>query len=110
MTQKLTARKQGAEANWRITELGSLYKQHEEVIVKLTQENMSLELGIQSCNELVMEMATEMRLDRMGEDTNEDDDDDEGDSTEDTAATAPTAATSEVAAEEEEDPEMLILE
>jgi hypothetical protein len=48
---------------------------------------MSLELGIQSCNELVMEMAAEMGLDRMGEDDNEDDDD-EGDSMEDTAVVA----------------------
>jgi hypothetical protein len=43
-----------------------------------------LELGIQSRNELVLEMATEMGLNRMGEDDNEDDDD-EGDATEDTA-------------------------
>jgi hypothetical protein len=47
---------------------------------------MSLELGIQSRNELVMEMAAEMGLDRMGEDDNEDDDD--GDSTEDTTVVA----------------------
>jgi hypothetical protein len=81
---------QGVEANRRITELESLCKHHEEAIVKLKQENTSLELGIQPCNELVLEMAVEMELDRMGEDNN--DNDDEGD-----------------VAEEEEELEMLIL-
>jgi hypothetical protein len=66
---------------------------------------MSLELGIQSRNELVLEMATEMSLKRMGEDDKEDDDN-EGDVVEDTAA----AATPEVVAKEEEDSEMLIPE
>jgi hypothetical protein len=56
---------QGAEASRRITLLESLCKQHEEVIEKLKQENTTLELGIQSRNELVLQMAFEMGLDRM---------------------------------------------
>jgi hypothetical protein len=67
-----------------------------------------LELVIQSCNELVLEMAAEMGLDRMGVDDNEDDSDEE-DATAAPAIAAPTAIAPEVAAKEEEHPEMLIL-
>jgi peptidoglycan hydrolase CwlO-like protein len=42
---------QGAESNQSITELESLFKQHEDAIKKLKQENATLELGIQSRNE-----------------------------------------------------------
>jgi hypothetical protein len=63
-----------------------------------------LELVIQSCNELVLEMAAEMGLDRMGVD-----DSDEEDATAAPAIAAPTAIAPEVAAKEEEHPEMLIL-
>jgi hypothetical protein len=59
---------QGAEGSRRIAELESLCKHHEEAILKLQQEKMSLELGIHSRNELIEEMATEMGLNRMGED------------------------------------------
>jgi hypothetical protein len=45
---------QGAKASQRIIELEYLYKQHEEAIAKLKQENTSLELGIQSCDELIL--------------------------------------------------------
>jgi hypothetical protein len=82
-----------------------------------------LDQGIQSHDELVLERAAEMGLDRMGEDNNEDDNDDnddEGDaSTPPTAmpptVAAPTAApavtaTPKVAIEEEEDPDMLVPE
>jgi hypothetical protein len=62
---------QGAESSRRITELESLCKQHEEAIEKLKQENATLKLGIQSLNELILEIATETRLDGMGEDDNE---------------------------------------
>jgi hypothetical protein len=88
--------------------LESLYKQHEEAISKLQQENTSLELGIQSHNELIGEIAAEIGLDRMGEDDNEDDDDeddDKGDVVDDTIAAAPEDVMDEGnAAEEEEDP------
>jgi hypothetical protein len=56
-----------------------------------------------------MKMAAEMGLNRMGDNDNEDDND-EDDATEDTTGVAPIAATPKVAAEEVEDPEMLILE
>jgi hypothetical protein len=88
--------------------LESLYKQHEEAISKLQQENTSLELGIQSRNELIGEIAAEIGLDRMGEDDNEDDndeDDDKGDVVDDTIAATPEDVMDEGnAAEEEEDP------
>jgi hypothetical protein len=64
---------------------------------------MSLELGIQSRNELIGEIIAEMGLDRLGED------DDEGDDADDTAIAAPEDAAEEGnAAEEEEDLGMLI--
>jgi chromosome segregation ATPase len=107
---------QGEEAGQRIIELESLYKQHEEAITKLKQENTSLELGIQSCDELILEIATEMGLDRTGEDNNEedsedkDDDDDGGDAATAPAAAPPATATPEMVVEDEEDPDMTILE
>jgi hypothetical protein len=76
----------------------------------MKEETMSLEQGIQSCNELVLEMAA-----RMGEDDSEDDDEEDAPATSTAAphveaapAAAPTTATPEVAAKEEEDLEMLI--
>jgi chromosome segregation ATPase len=113
---------QGAEFSRRIAELESLYKQHEEAIEKLKQENATLKLGIQSLNELILEIATETRLNGMGEDDNEnnnnedDDDDDGGDASvlptaaPPPATTPPTNAAPELVVEEEEDSEMLISE
>jgi hypothetical protein len=116
---------QGAKSSRRITKLESLCKQHEEAIEKLKQESATLELGIQSCNELILDIVAETRLDRMRENDNEgdsededdddDDDDDGGDATTapcvaPPADTTPAAAAPELVAEEEEDPEMLILE
>jgi hypothetical protein len=117
---------QGAKSSRRITKLESLCKQHEEAIKKLKQESTTLELGIQSCNELILDIVTETRLDRMGENDNEGDSEDEDDDDDDDddggdATTAPgvappadttpaAAAAPKLVAEEEEDPEMLILE
>jgi hypothetical protein len=74
---------QGAESSQRITELESLCKKHEEAIKKLKQENTTLELMVQSHDELILEIAGKTRLDRMGEDDaedkNEDEDDDNND-------------------------------
>jgi hypothetical protein len=74
---------------------------------------------VQSCDELIMEIAAETGLDRMGEDDSddEDEDDDRGDAVAPPAATpsptaAPPAATPEmvIGEEEEEDLEELVLE
>jgi hypothetical protein len=45
---------------------------------KLKEEKTTLEGMIQSRNELIMEMAEEYGLNRMGENDEDDDDDDEG--------------------------------
>jgi hypothetical protein len=88
------------------------------------KENTTLELMVQSCDELILEIATKTRLSRMGEDNHEDDskdkdDNDEndgGDATAPPAVTPPADATPAAAAlqlaveEEEEDLEMLNLE
>jgi hypothetical protein len=80
--------------------------------VKLKQENVTLELGIQSRNELVLEMAAEMGLDRIGEDDSEDNKEDEVDDDDDgrDAAAPPAAAAPEFVVKEEEDLEILIQE
>jgi hypothetical protein len=62
-------------------------------VEKLKQENMTMGLGIQSRNELVLEMAAEMGLNRMREADNKDDDDDNGGDASATATTTPTPAT-----------------
>jgi hypothetical protein len=88
------------------------------------KENTTLELMVQSCDELILEIATKTRLSRMGEDNHEDDskdkdyddENDGGDATAPPAVTPPADATPAAAAlqlaveEEEEDLEMLILE
>jgi hypothetical protein len=89
--------------------LESLCKQHEEAIAKLKEENMSLEQGIQSLNDLFLEIATEMGLDRMGE-ADSDDEDDGGDAAALAASATLVVTAPEVVAEEEEDLEMLIPE
>jgi hypothetical protein len=63
---------QGAESSRRITELESLCK-------KLKKENTTLELMAQSRDELIMEIAVETRLDKMGEDDHDDNSEDEDD-------------------------------
>jgi hypothetical protein len=70
---------QEAEANRRIIELESLCKKHEGAIENMKKENATLELMVQSCDELIKEIATETGLDRMGEDDDEDDNEDEDD-------------------------------
>jgi hypothetical protein len=70
---------------------------------KLREENTTLEGMIQSCDELILEMAKEYGLNNMGENNNDEDeeDDDEGN------AVAPPAPAPAVVPEEiveEEDP------
>jgi hypothetical protein len=56
----------------------------------------------------ILEMAAEMRLDKMGEDYIEDDDEEDTPTT--PTAAPPAAAAPVLATKEEEDPKMLILE
>jgi hypothetical protein len=110
----------GEEASQRITELESLYKQQEETIMNLKKENATLEQMVRSNDELIMEIATETRLDRMGDDDHEDDDvddsegedddDDRGDAAAPLATVPPADIAFAIATEEEEDSEMMILE
>jgi hypothetical protein len=70
---------------------------------KLKEEKTTLEGMIQSCDELIMEMAEEYGLNRMGEN---DDDEDEDDDNEGNAVAPPTPAPAAVHEEivEEEAP------
>jgi hypothetical protein len=68
------------ESSQKMTELEALCKRLREDAQKLREEKTTLEGMIQSHDELIMEMAEEYELNRVGEnDNNEDeDDDDEG--------------------------------
>jgi hypothetical protein len=88
--------------------LQSLYKKQEEAIEKLKKENATLKGMVQSYDELIMEIAVETGLDRMGEDDSDDEDDNDGDEGD---VVAPPVATPELVVEdEEEDLEMMVLE
>jgi hypothetical protein len=66
------------ESSPKIIELEALCKRLREDAQKLKEEKTTLEGMIQSCDKLIMEMAKEYGLNRMGEnDDNEDDDDDD---------------------------------
>jgi vacuolar-type H+-ATPase subunit I/STV1 len=68
------------ESSQKITELEALCKRLREDAQKLREEKTTLEVMIQSHDELILEMAEEHRLNRMGEndDDEDEDDDDEG--------------------------------
>jgi vacuolar-type H+-ATPase subunit I/STV1 len=68
------------ESSQKITELEALCKRLREDAQKLKEEKTTLEGMIQSCDELIMEIAEEYGLNRMGEnnDSEDEDDDDEG--------------------------------
>jgi hypothetical protein len=91
------------ESSQKITELEALCKRLREDAQKLKEEKTTVEGMIQSRDELILEMAEEYGLNRMGEnDDNEDeDDDDEGN-----AVTPPTPTPAAVPKEiiEEEAP------
>jgi chromosome segregation ATPase len=91
------------ESSQKITELEALCKSLREDFQRLREENTTLEGMIQSCDELILEMAEEYGLNRMGEnnDDKDEDDDDEG-NTVAPPALAPAAMPEEIV--EEEDP------
>jgi hypothetical protein len=69
------------ESSQKITELEALCKRLREDAQKLKEENTKLEGMVESRHDLIMEIAKEIGLDRMGEDdeANDDDDDHRGD-------------------------------
>jgi hypothetical protein len=66
------------------------------------KEKTTLEGMIQSCDELIMEMAKEYGLNRMGENDDDEDDDNKGNTATPSAPVPPDAAPEEII--EEEDP------
>jgi hypothetical protein len=85
------------ESSQKITELEALCKRLRENAQKLREEKTTLEGMIQSRDELILEMAEEYGLNRMGENDN----DDEGNAVA-PPSPAPTAVPEEIV--EEEDP------
>jgi hypothetical protein len=77
------------ESSQKITELEALFKKLREDIQRLEEEKATLEGMVESHDELLMEIARETGLDRMGED--EDDDEEEGDVYDGGDAAAPPA-------------------
>jgi hypothetical protein len=73
------------ESSHKITELEALCKRLREDAQKLREEKTTLEGMIQSRDELILQMAREYGLNRMGENDDDEDDDDEGN-----AVTPPT--------------------
>jgi hypothetical protein len=91
------------ESSQKITELEALCKRLREGAQRFREERTTLEGMIQSRDELIIEMAEEYGLNRMGEndDDEDDDDDDEGNAIA-PPAPAPAAVPEEII--EEEDP------
>jgi hypothetical protein len=91
------------ESSQKIIELEAVCKRLREDAQRLREERTTLEEMIQSHDELILEMAEEYGLNRMGEN---DDDEDENDDDEGNAVAPPTLAPATVPVEiiEEEDP------
>jgi hypothetical protein len=96
----------GEESSQKITELEFLCKRLREDAQKLKEEKATLEGMVESRDELIMEIAKETGLDRMGEDVQdkeeeEEDADDGGNATAPTIPVPPAAAPEEVVKEED---------
>jgi hypothetical protein len=91
------------ESSQKITEPEAVCKRLREDIQRLREERTTPEGMIQSRDELILEMAKEYGLNRMGE-NNDDEDEDENDDDEGNAVTplapAPTAVPEEIIEEE----------
>jgi hypothetical protein len=89
------------ESSQKITVLEALCKRLREDAQKLKEEKTTLEGMIQSCDELIMEMAEEYGLNRVGEnDDDEDEDDDDDDEGNAIAPPAPAALHEEIIEDE----------
>jgi hypothetical protein len=93
----------GEESSQKIIELEALCNRLREDAQRLREENTALEGMIQSCDEMILEMAEEYGLNRMGGngDDEGEDDDDEGNTV---APIAPAHAVVPEEIIEEEDP------
>jgi hypothetical protein len=97
------------ESSQKITELEALCKRLREDAQQLKEEKATLEGMVESCDELIMEIAKETGFDCMGEDANaeDEDDDDGGDAAAPLDPTPPAAATHEEVVVEEDPVEMV---
>jgi hypothetical protein len=104
------------ESSQKIMELEALCKKLREDTQRLEEEKVILEGMIESCNEPLMEIAREARLNRMGEDVEDEEDDEDaddgGDATTPPATVPPPPAPLVVTPEEVDDegPVEMILE
>jgi hypothetical protein len=74
------------KSSQKITELEALCKKLREDTQRLEEEKASLEGMVESIDELLMEIAKETGLDRMGEDAEDEEEDEDADDGEDVAA------------------------
>jgi chromosome segregation ATPase len=88
------------ESSQKITELEALCKRLREDAQKLKEEKTTLEGMIQSWDELIMEMAEEYGLNRMGENDDDEDEDDDDDDDDEGNAAAPPAPVPAIVPEE----------
>jgi hypothetical protein len=100
------------ESGRKITELEAVCKKLRDDTQRLEEEKVTLKGMVESHDELLMEIAREMGLDRMGEDEEEEDADEGGDVAAPPAATPPPLAPPAAVPEEinEEGPMEAILE
>jgi chromosome segregation ATPase len=94
----------GEESSQKITELEALCKRLREDAQRLREERTTLEGMIQSCDVLILEMAEEYGLNRMGgndDNEDEDEDDDNEGNTIAPLAPAPAAVPDEIVKEED---------
>jgi hypothetical protein len=100
------------ESSQKITKLEALCKKLREDTQRLEEEKATLEEMVESHDELLMEIATETGLDRMGEDAEDEEEDEDADDGENATAppvvVPPTAVPEEVV--EEEDPVEMVPE
>jgi hypothetical protein len=89
------------ESSQKTIELETLFKRLREDAQRLREERTALEGMIQSCDELIQEMAEDYGLNHMGEnDNDEDEDDDDEGNTVAPASPAPAAVPEEIVKEE----------
>jgi DNA repair exonuclease SbcCD ATPase subunit len=79
------------ESSQKITELEALCKKLREDTQRLEEEKATLEEMVEFCDELLMEIPRETRLDRMGENEDEEEEEEDADDGGDAAAPPATA-------------------
>jgi DNA-binding transcriptional MerR regulator len=87
------------ESSQKVTKMEAMYKKLREDAQRLEEEKATLDGMVESHNELIMEIARETGLDRMGEDV-EDEEEDEDDDDGGDAAASPIPVPTAIAPEE----------